>query len=95
MDIFAQLFVLKFTLCIVCGTGVVHLTGYLVEDQPEDMDMDMEGMYDDSDEGQKLLDWFSSSLYWQSFHSYIIITHLMKLLLMRLNKVYVLFKCNE
>lgn len=42
---------------------MVHLTGYLVEDQPEDMDMDMEGMYDDSDEGQKLLDWFSSSLY--------------------------------
>lgn len=95
MDIFAQLFVFKFTLCIVCGTGVVHLTGYLVEDQPEDMDMDMEGMYDDSDEGQKLLDWFSSSLYWQSFHSYIIITHLMKHLLMRLNKVYVLLKCNE
>ncbi|XP_022334989.2 uncharacterized protein LOC111131654 isoform X2 [Crassostrea virginica] len=30
------------------GNGVVHLTGYLVEDQPEDMDMG--GMYDDSDD---------------------------------------------
>lgn len=27
---------------------MVHLTGYLVEDQPEDMDMG--GMYDDSDD---------------------------------------------
>lgn len=45
-----------------------------MEDQPEDMDMDMEGMYDDSDEGEKLFNWFSSSFYCQSFHSYIIIT---------------------
>lgn len=37
------------------GNGVVHLTGYLVEDQPEDMDMDMEGMYDDSDEAPELV----------------------------------------
>lgn len=63
MDIFAQLFVFKFIFCIVCGIGVVYLIGYFVEDQLEDMDMDMEGMYDDLDEGQKLLDWFFFSLY--------------------------------
>ncbi|XP_061174221.1 46 kDa FK506-binding nuclear protein-like [Saccostrea echinata] len=33
------------------GNGSVHLTGYLVEDQPEDM----EGMYDDSDEAPELI----------------------------------------
>lgn len=54
------------------------------------MDMDMEGMYDDSDEGEKLLNWCSFSLYCQSFHSYIIIAHLIKLLFLRLNKVYLI-----
>ncbi|XP_048731917.2 46 kDa FK506-binding nuclear protein-like isoform X1 [Ostrea edulis] len=34
------------------GSGVVHLTGYLVEDQPEDL----QGLYDDSDEAPELVD---------------------------------------